>query len=112
MLTGGQVHDIKGAVGLLTAVPPPATLLGDKAYDADHLRDYLASRGTAVVIPNMPRRLRPAPFNADAYRSRNLVERAFCRIKDWRAIATRYDKLARNFLAGVCLAVAVMQWLQ
>lgn len=112
MLTGGHTHDITGAVGLLTAVPPPGCLLGDKAYDADHLRDFLAGQGSEVVIPNMPRRLRPAPFDAAAYKLRNLIERAFCRLKDWRAIATRYDKLARNFLAGVCLAVAIIHWLQ
>ena len=106
------MHDIKAALGLLTAVPAPGWLLGDKAYDADHLRDFLAAQGTVVVVPNMPRRLRPLPFDANAYRARNLIERAFCRIKDWRAIATRYDKLARNFLAGVCLAVALIHWLQ
>jgi putative transposase len=55
--------------------------------------------------------LTPPPFDALAYRSRNLIERAFCKLKDWRAIATRYDKTARNFLAGVCLAIAVMDWL-
>jgi putative transposase len=59
----------------------------------------------------MRRRLAPPPFDAIAYRQRNLIERAFCRLKDWRGIATRYDKTARNFLAGLHLAVAVIHWL-
>lgn len=57
------------------------------------------------------RRGRPA-FDAQAYKARNLIERAFCRMRDWGAIATRYDKTARNFLAGICLAVAISGWLQ
>ena len=60
----------------------------------------------------MPTRLAQPAFNPLAYRARNLIERAFCRLKDWRAVATSYDKTARNFLAGVCLAVAVTEWLQ
>ena len=60
----------------------------------------------------MPTRLAQPAFNPLAYLARNLIERAFCRLKDWRAVATRYDKTARNFLAGVCLAVAVTEWLQ
>ena len=75
-------------------------------------RAFLAAQDTEAVISPMSRRLTPPPFNTIAYRSRNLIERAFCRLKDWRGIATRYDKTARNFLAGVCLAVAVMDWLR
>ena len=59
----------------------------------------------------MPRRIRKPDFDAAAYRQRNLIERAFCRLKDWRGIATRYDKTARNFLAGICLAAAIIFWL-
>ena len=111
MLTAGQVHDIQGGRALLASVPAMRQLIADKTYDANDLRDILASQGTEPVISPMPRRkVRPA-FDTDAYRARNLIERAFCRLKDWRAIATRYDKTARNFLAGVCLAVAVMDWL-
>lgn len=87
-------------------------LIADKAYDANDLRHFLAEQDTEAVISPMPRRLAPPPFDATAYRSRNLIERAFCRLKDWRAIATRYDKTARNFLAGICLAVAVIHWIR
>jgi len=82
----------------------------DKAYDATDLRRFLASQGTEAVISPLPRRLVPPAFDPLAYRARNLIERAFCRLKDWRAIATRYDKTARNFLAGSCLAVALTDW--
>lgn len=57
----------------------------------------------------MPNRIHKPHFDPIAYKQRNLIERAFCRLKDWRAIATRYDKTARNFLAGICFAVAVTQ---
>jgi transposase len=112
MLTGGQVHDVHGGRALLARVPPMRRLIADKAYDANDLRAFLAAQGTEAVISPMPRRLAPPPFDALAYRSRNLIERAFCKLKDWRAIATRYDKTARNFLAGVCLAIAVMDWMR
>lgn len=63
------------------------------------------------MIPNNPTRKRKHPFDRDAYRLRNAVERTFCRLKDWRRIATRYDKLARNFLAAVTIASIVSYWL-
>ena len=59
----------------------------------------------------MPNRRAIPPFDPVAYIKRNLIERAFCRLKDWRAIATRYDKTARNFLAGICLVLAVTSWI-
>lgn len=111
MLTAGQVHDIHGGRALLASVAPMRRLLADKAYDANDLRDFLAAQGTEAVISPMPtRRIQPA-FDPIAYRSRNLIERAFCRLKDWRAIATRYDKTARNFLAGIALVAAIIYWL-
>ena len=112
VLTAGQVHDVHGGRALLARVPPMRRLIGDKAYDADDLRAFLTAQGTEAVISPMPRRLTPPPFDAIAYRRRNLIERAFCKLKDWRAIATRYDKTARNFLAGICLAIVIMHWLR
>lgn len=112
MLTAGQVHDIQGGRALLAAVPPMRRLIADKAYDANDLRAFLAAQGTEAVISPMPTRVARPAFDPHAYRGRNLIERAFCRLKDWRAIATRYDKTACNFLAGVCLAVAITDWLR
>jgi len=111
LLTGGQVADIRGAVALLTSVPAPKQLVGDKGYDADHLRGWLGSRGTTPVIPNKTNRKNIHPFDAVIYNTRNAIERMFCRLKDFRRIATRYDKLARNFLASVCIAATIAFWI-
>jgi transposase len=75
-------------------------LAADAAYDSDGLRRFLLERGTVPVIPNNPTRKRHHPFDETAYRQRNLIERMFCRLKDWRRIATRYDKLAAMVLDG------------
>jgi transposase len=111
VLTGGQVADIKGAASLLAATAPSERLIGDKGYDADHLRLFLEGRGTTPIIPNKGNRKQLFPFDAELYRLRNVIERTFCRLKDFRAIATRYDKTARNFLAGLCLITALCYWL-
>ena len=109
-LTGGNIADITVAAPLLREVAPSVWLIGDKGYDADHLRALLESRGTIAVIPNKSNRKRLFPFDAERYKWRNVIERTNCRIKDFRAIATRYDKLARNFLAGLCLLTALIYW--
>lgn len=80
------------------------------AYDANGLRSFLRERGTIPVIPNNPTRKRFHAFDKQAYKRRNLVERMFCRLKDWRRIATRYDKLARNFHSAVALAAVIIWW--
>jgi transposase len=67
--------------------------------------------GTTPVIPNKTNRRKPFPYNKRAYRHRNKIERMFCRLKDARRIATRYDKCARNFLSAVCLIAAIYFWL-
>lgn len=103
--------DITAAASLLSTVAPSAHLLGDKGYDADHLRHFLKARGTTVVIPNKTNRTNIYPFDAVLYKTRNVIERMFCRIKDFRGIATRYDKTARNFLAGLCLVTAIAYWI-
>ena len=84
-------------------------MAADAAYDRDGLRRFLKERGTVPVIPNNPTRKRHHPFDGAAYRRRNLIERMFCRLKDWRRIATRYDKLAANFAAAFILA-AITIW--
>jgi putative transposase len=89
----------------------PSLCLADAAYDSNAIRAALTSRGTAPVIPNNPTRKDFHPFDRTAYRMRNVIERTFSRLKDFRRIATRYDRLARNFLAAVCLVSAVCYWL-
>lgn len=83
----------------------------DAAYDSDQLRQFLIARGTRPVIPNNPTRKRHHPFDRQDYKLRNLIERMFGRLKDWRRIATRYDKLAANFAAAVALAAIINWWL-
>ena len=107
MLTPGQANDLVGAQPLLEKFDPEA-LIGDMAYDADGLINTLTERRITPVIPSHPRRSTPLPCDFALYCERNLVERFFNRLKHFRAIATRYDKLARNFLAGVHLASAII----
>ena len=94
----------------LSGFVPAKRLLGDKAYDSAALRQSLSKRGTRPVIPNRSNRKRPFNFSKKWYRERHRVENAFCRLKDFRRIATRYDRLARN-LAPVYLAATVIWWI-
>lgn len=96
---------------LLSSTSALAVMIADKGYDATHLRLFLESQGTTPVIPNKANRKAIFPFDADLYRLRNLIERTFCRLKDFRGIATRYDKLARNFLSAVCLVAVLCFWI-
>ena len=95
---------------LLCAAGPVERLIADKAYDTNRLRTVLEQRGIETVIPSSARRKPLIPHDRQAYRQRNLIERMFARLKDFRRIATRYDKLARNYLAGVLLAAALIWW--
>ena len=96
---------------LIAAAGPVTRLMADKAYDTNPLRALLSDKGIEPVIPSIRRRKPLIPYDAAAYRERNLIERMFCRLKDFRRIATRYDKLARNFLASVLLAATLIWWL-
>jgi transposase len=86
-------------------------MLGDKAYDSAELREKLDERKTKPVIPNRSNRKQPFSFSKRLHKLRWRIESAFNRWKDFRRIATRYDKLARNCLASVCLAAALVWWI-
>lgn len=86
-------------------------MLADKGYDAGALRRSLRQVGTVPVIPGRAGRKRKIVYDKDRYKERHRVENAFCRLKDYRRVATRYDKLAANFLSGVALATLVAFWL-
>ena len=86
-------------------------MLGDKAYDSAELREELDERGTRPVIPNRSNRKQPFSFSNRLYKLRCRIEGAFNSLKDFRRIATRYDKPARNYLASVCLAAALVWWI-
>lgn len=105
-LTGGQAHDLQGADVLLNQIDAQA-VIADKAYDADErVIRKLENRGIRAVIPSKRCRKQPREFDRHLYKARHLIEHFFCRLKQFRSIATRYDKTARNFLAGIQLACA------
>ena len=111
VLSKGQAHDGPVAKRLLDHVSKGSIVLGDKAYDADSLRDDIAERGGWANIPSKSNRRESAPFSAFLYRYRNLIERFINKLKHFRAIATRYEKHAENYLALIKLA-AVRLWLR
>ena len=106
----GNEADISSAPEWLNLVPPPERLLADKGYDANSLRKRLADSATEAVIPSTRSRKTPIPYDAEAYRERNRIERTFCRLKDRRRIATRYHKLAANFASAVAIAATIIWW--
>ena len=110
-LTAGQAADAPMAQRLLEAVAPGTTVIADKAYDTDGIRSFVASRKAWANIPPKANRKGTFAFSRWVYRQRNLVERFFNRIKQFRGIATRYDKHADNYLAGVKLA-AIRIWIR
>ena len=110
LLTGGEAHDCPVAERLIAIGKASKRLIADKAYDSAELRLWLNDRGTKPVIPNRSNRKQPFSFNRRLYKERRRIENAFGRLKDFRRIATRYDRLARNFLASVCTVAALVWW--
>ena len=107
-LTPGQAHDLQGADALLPQMQAD-TLLADKAFDADErVIEPLLAAGKTPVIPSKSNRKIQRAFDKEMYKARHLIENFFCKLKQFRAIATRYDKTARNFLAGIQLAAAII----
>jgi transposase len=110
LLTTGEAHDCPVAERLICRVKPAKCMLADKAYDSDELRHQLDERGSKPVIPNKSNRKRPFSFSKRLYKLRWRIENAF-KLQDFRRIATRYDRLARNYLASVYLAAALVWWI-
>lgn len=110
VLTGGQVHDVTQAQVLIEQMQPDA-VLADKAYDADALLTCIGNKNAKAVIPPKANRVEQREFDRHQYRNRNVIERFFARLKQFRRVATRYDKLASRFGAFVELAASVL-WLR
>ena len=110
IVTAGQVGDITQAPALLEAQAGDA-VLADKAYDSNALRALIAGMGAEAVIPSNRTRKIIIPHDAGLYKHRNRIERCFNRLKQWRGIAMRSDKLARNYRAAVSLAAALI-WIK
>lgn len=110
-LTPGNASDVKTAPAVLDKAPGRVRrLIADKGYDADWLRQDLREHGISVVIPGTRARKRKIRLDKRRYRDRWRVEAVFCRLKDFRRIATRYDKLARNFASALALAAVIAVW--
>ncbi len=110
-LTAGQESDIASAREMIAGMPKGSVLLADKGYDADALREAVFDLEAWANIPPKANRKDPICFSKYLYRLRNLVERFFNKLKQFRRIATRYDKLAENFLAAIKLA-SIRIWLR
>jgi transposase len=107
----GNTADIRMAPALLAAAGRYTRLIADRGYDADFLRRLVAETGGDAVIPGRRNRIRAIPYNREAYRQRWRIEAAFCRLKDFRRVATRYDKLATNYLSSVTIAAITAFWI-
>ena len=103
-ITPGQTHDIQAAAELLTGIGEGQMVLADRAYEADWLRTMISQQGGWANIPPKSNRKNPICFSPWLYKKRNLIERFFNKLKYFRRIATRYDKLGSTFLAMAKLA--------
>ena len=111
LITGGQVPDCVAAHDLLERLPRARIVHGDKGYDSNAIRRRIEADGMMPNIQPKANRRWKSCFSPVLYRQRNAIERMFCRLKDFRRIATRYDRLAVNYLAAVCIAAVVSYWL-
>ena len=110
ILTAGQKGDAPQAAALIENLPADI-VIADTAYDSDHLRQIIADKGAVAVIPNNPSRARKYPLDKHLYAQRHLIECCFSKLKQFRRVATRYEKTARNYLAVVTLAATIL-WLR
>jgi transposase len=110
VLTAGQRGDAPQAGPLIEDLPAEA-VMADTAYDSDRLRQAIADKGAVAVIPNNPSRTKKHPLDKHLYAQRHLVECCFSKLKQFRRVATRFDKTARNYLAVVTVA-AIVLWLR
>jgi transposase len=113
-LTEGQTSDHIGAKILYPVLPDnaEATLIADKGYDSDEYRAALRAKGISACIPPRQGRTAPATYSKTHYKQRHKIENMFGRLKDWRRIATRYDRRSDIFMAAITLAAIVIWWLQ
>ena len=110
-MTAGQVSGYTGAAALLGSLPAAEWMIADRGYDADWFREALKAKGIHPCIPGRKSRGNAVRYDKRRYRRRNRIEIMFGRLKDWRRVATRYDRCAKTFLSAVALAATVMFWL-
>ena len=110
-LTAGQVSDFKGAKLLLDGLPAAKYLLRDKGYDANWFREALQDKNITPCIPPKKNRTQTIKYDKELYKQRHKIENMFGRIKDWRRIATRYDRCSQIFYSAICIAAIVIWWI-
>ena len=111
LLLEGQMSDHKGARLVLNALPPANVLIADRGYDSTWFRQALVMKGIEPCIPSSRSRKIPYPYDKVLYRQRHKVENLFAKLKDWRRIATRYDRCAHTFFSAICIAATVIFWI-
>ena len=111
LLTEGQRSDFKGADVLLKDLPKAQTLIGDRGYDSNKIRNLLAEQQIAPCIPPKKNRKETIDYCRATYKTRHRVENLFAKLKDWRRIATRYDRCAHTFRSAIYLAATIIFWL-
>jgi transposase len=111
LLSEGQMSDYKGARLIVDALPPARHLLADRGYDADWFREALRDKGITPCIPPRKTRNKKISYETVLYRQRHKVENMFGKLRDWRRIATRYDRCAHTFFSAICIAAAVIFYL-
>jgi transposase len=105
------MSDHKGARFILDALPPAVSLIADRGYDSNWFRKALIDKGIEPCIPPTRSRKAPIPYDKTLYRQRHRIENMFGRLKDWRRIATRYDRCAHVFFSAICIAATVVFYL-
>ena len=106
-LTGGQEADVSQAIPLLTGIETEA-VIADKGYESDVILIFIQDRGAEAVIPPKSNRRDPWQYDRELYRERNLIERAFNKLMQWRRLATRYDQRSLYFLSAFYLVAAIV----
>jgi transposase len=110
LLIEGQLSDHTGAMLIYLMLPDAKVLIGDKGYDSDECCAALKARKINLCIPPRSNRNNPRSYSKTLYKQRNLVERMFAKLKDWRRIATRYDRCAHTLFLSICIAATIIFW--
>ena len=105
------MSDYTGAAALLSSLPKAGWMLADRGYDADWFREALKDKGIRVCIPGRKNRKKAVKCDKRRYKRRNRIEIMFGRLKDWRRVATRYDRCPETFFSAILLAATVIFWL-
>ena len=110
-MSAGQVSDYIGARAMMSSLPVADWLIADRGHDADWFREALKDKGIRACIPGRKQRKTPVKHDKRRYKRRNRIEIMFGRLKDWRRVATRYDRCPKVFLSAIALAATVIYWL-